>query len=83
VVPYQHRGLQRNLDLLLECTRKNAAGKDLGIDMAAIDGNAWADSVYEWVRRHASSKVIMVRGDSRDAAPRLSRVKGERNKKSR
>ncbi|MFZ3352255.1 MAG: terminase gpA endonuclease subunit [Xanthobacteraceae bacterium] len=73
---------QRNLDLVLQRTWKNAAGRQIGIDMTAIDGNAWTEDVWTFARRHPSSKLIMIRGRGDDAAPRLALVKRERNEKT-
>jgi phage terminase large subunit GpA-like protein len=73
---------QRNLDLVMKRSWKNVVGRELGIDLAAIDGNAWTEDVWGWARRHPSSKLIMVRGRGEDTAPRLARVKRERNEKS-
>ena len=73
---------QRNLDLLLAKQWRNIAGRLLGIDRAAIDGNAWTEDVWSFVRRHPASKVIMVRGRGEDSAPRLALVKRERNEKT-
>jgi phage terminase large subunit GpA-like protein len=73
---------QRNLDLLLARKWKNAFGHHVGIDLAAIDGNAWTEDVWSFARRHPSSKVIMIRGRGDDGAPRLALVKRERNQKT-
>jgi phage terminase large subunit GpA-like protein len=73
---------QRNLDLLLAKTWRNVAGRQLGIELAAIDGNAWTEDVWTFARRHPSSKLIMIRGRGDDSAPRLARVKKERNEKT-
>jgi len=73
---------QRNLDLLLAKRWKNVAGRQLEVDLTAIDGNAWTEDVWSFARRHPSSKLIMVRGRGDDAAPRLARVKRERNQKT-
>jgi phage terminase large subunit GpA-like protein len=73
---------RRNLDLVLARKWRNTAGQQLGIDLAAIDGNAWTEDVWSFARRHPSSKLIMVRGRGDDAAPRLARVKRERNEKT-
>ncbi len=51
------------------------AGGALGIDRAAIDGNAWTEDVWGWAKRHPRSKLIMVRGRGEDSAPRIARVK--------
>jgi phage terminase large subunit GpA-like protein len=70
---------QRNLDLLLSRSWRNHAGRDLTVDFAAIDGNAWTEDVWSFAQRHPSSKIIMVRGRGDDHAPRLALVKRERN----
>lgn len=67
------------LDALLKQTWKNAFGQRIGIDRAAIDGNAWTEDVWDWAKRHPKSKLIMVRGRHEDGAPRIARVKKERN----
>ncbi|TIX72125.1 MAG: terminase, partial [Mesorhizobium sp.] len=51
-----------------------------GIDLLAIDGNAWTEDVWGWAKRHLSSKVIMVRGVPSESAPLLARVKKERSR---
>lgn len=73
---------QERLDGLLQQTWLNVAGRKIGIDMAAIDGNAWTEDVWGWARRHPRSKLIMVRGRGEDSAPRLARVKRERNERT-
>jgi phage terminase large subunit GpA-like protein len=73
---------QRNLDLLMARKWRNIAGREIGPDMSAIDGNAWTEDVWSWARKHPSSKLIMVRGRGDDAAPRLARVKRERNERT-
>ena len=73
---------QRNLDLVLAKRWKNVAGREIGVDFAAIDGNAWVEDVWSFARRHPSNKLIMTRGRGDDAAPRLALVKLERNQKT-
>lgn len=70
------------LDALLSQTWLNEAGGRVGIDRAAIDGNAWTEDVWDWAKRHPRSRVIMVRGRGEDHAPRIARVKRERNDKT-
>lgn len=72
---------QKLSDLLLQ-TWPNAAGHRVGVDMAAIDGNAWTEDVWEWARRHPKHRLMMVRGGNNDHAPRLQRVKKERNERT-
>ncbi len=71
---------QSVLNGLLVQTYPNAYGRSLGIDLTAIDGNAWTEDVWEWAKRHPSSKVIMVRGVGSEAAPLLVAVKREVNR---
>jgi len=70
---------QRNLDLVLARKWKDSAGREFGVDFAAVDGNAFTEDVWGFARRHPSNKLIMVRGRGDDAAPRLALVKRERN----
>jgi phage terminase large subunit GpA-like protein len=63
-------------------TWPNAAGRRIGLDRAAIDGNAWTEDVWDWARRHPRTKLIMVRGRGEDHAPRIARVKKERNERT-
>ncbi len=67
------------LDALLVQTWPNEVGSRIGLDRAAIDGNAWTEDVWSWAKRHPRSKLIMVRGRGEDTAPRIARVKRERN----
>jgi phage terminase large subunit GpA-like protein len=71
------------LDGLLKQTFVNTYGRMVGIDLTAIDGNAWTEDVWEWAKRHPSSKVIMVRGMPSEAAPLLVRVKKETNRQGK
>lgn len=50
------------LDSLLKATWPNAAGRRLGIDRLAIDGNYDTPNVLAWARRHPLQRVMMVRG---------------------
>lgn len=73
---------QEKLDALLVQQWPNAFRRKIGIDNAAIDGNAWTEDVWAWAKRHPRSRLIMVRGRGEDTAPRLARVKRERNEKT-
>ena len=73
---------QERLDGLLKQEWPNAFGRRLGADMSAIDGNAWTEDVWGWAKRHPRSRLIMVRGRGEDSAPRLARVKRERNERT-
>ncbi len=70
------------LDTLLASRWKYESGNELGIDLLAIDGNAWTEDVWGWARRHPSSKVIMVRGVDGDDKPLIARVSRERHRKT-
>lgn len=71
---------RKRLDDLVAKHWRHAAGRMLNVDLAAIDGNAWTEDVWEWAKRHPSSKVIMLRGVGSESAPLLARVKKERTR---
>ncbi|MBX9875773.1 MAG: phage terminase large subunit family protein [Beijerinckiaceae bacterium] len=73
-------GCQKLLDGLLDQTWPNAAGNRIGLDLAAIDGNAYTEDVWSWAKRHPTSRVIMVRGVASESAPLIAQVKRERGK---
>lgn len=75
-------GCRQRLDELLKQDWPNAVGNRVPLDMAAIDGNAWTEDVWDWARRHPKHRLIMVRGRGEDHAPRLARVKRERNERT-
>jgi phage terminase large subunit GpA-like protein len=72
---------QRNLDLLLDRKWPNHRGRPMSISLAAIDANYSTDDVLAYERRYAPSKLIAVRGAIGDGAPRIARVRRERNEK--
>ncbi|WP_404862082.1 phage terminase large subunit family protein [Georhizobium sp. MAB10] len=63
------------LDQLLKRTWLDENGIARSVDLTAIDGNAYTEDVWQWVRRHPITQVVMVRGDNRDTAPMLSQVR--------
>lgn len=71
---------QAELDKLIAQKWTNESGRRIGIDLTAIDGNAWTEEVWDWVRRHPASKVIMVRGVGSEMAPLFARVKREKGR---
>lgn len=71
---------QERLDALLKQTFRNAHNRPIGFDLAAIDGNAYTEDVWGWVKKHPTSQVIMVRGVPSETAPLLASVKKERSK---
>lgn len=68
------------LDQLLKQQWPDAFGNHRGVDMLAIDGNAWTNDVFGWVRerRHSWMRVIIVRGAKSDQAPPLALTKTEK-----
>lgn len=71
---------QMGLDALLQQGFVNAYGRPIGIDVLAIDGNAWTEDVWGWAKKHPAHRVIMVRGVPSESAPLLVRVKKETNR---
>ncbi|WP_176086939.1 terminase gpA endonuclease subunit, partial [Martelella sp. HB161492] len=67
--------VMKALDQLIAKRWPDENGKPRSIDRVGIDGNAYTEDVWFWVRGHPRSKVIMVRGDNRDTAPLLSQVR--------
>jgi phage terminase large subunit GpA-like protein len=63
------------LDKLLERRFVDEAGHKRTVDRVAIDGNAYTDDVWAWVRKHPKSRVIMVRGGNTDAAPAIAQTR--------
>ena len=70
------------LDQLLASKWRHASGAEVGVDLLAIDGNAWTEDVWTWARRHPTSKVIMVRGLDGDDKPLIAKVKRERSRRT-
>jgi phage terminase large subunit GpA-like protein len=73
---------QDRLSALLDQTWLNASGQKIGVDLSAIDGNAWTEDVWDFAKKHPASKLIMVRGLGSDSAPLLARVRKERNQRT-
>jgi phage terminase large subunit GpA-like protein len=71
---------QDALQGLMLQTWPNGSGQRLAADGVAIDGNAWTEDVWTWVRRHPANRLMMVRGVPSESAPLLARVKKERSK---
>lgn len=71
------------LDALLLQTWRNSVGQNIGLEMTAIDGNAWTEDVWGWAKRVPVSRLIMIRGDRKDHGPLLARVARERNDKGK
>lgn len=73
---------RERLDALLQQRWFNSFGQQLGVDKAAIDGNAYTEEVWDWARRHPAGLLVMVRGSNTESAPLTQRVKKERNAKT-
>lgn len=73
-------GCRKGLNQLIDTGWRNSAGHDIKPDLVGIDGNAWTEDVWEWAKRHPTSKVIMLRGVGDERAPLIARVKRERNR---
>jgi len=71
---------RKRLDDLMRSTWPNEARRQLALDRAAIDGNAWTEDVWDWAKRWPASKLMMVRGANTDTAPRIQQVKKERGR---
>lgn len=76
------KGCQEKLNGLLAQSWPNAWGRKIRADLLGIDGNAWTEEVWSWVKGRPVSQVIMVRGANSELAPKLARVKKERNDKT-
>jgi phage terminase large subunit GpA-like protein len=66
------------LDKILLRTFPDAFGNVRGIDMLAIDGNAYTKDVFAWAKGYSWTRVIVVRGAKSDMAPPLALTKTER-----
>ena len=73
---------RKRLDDLVRQTWLNSCGHRLQADMIGIDGNAWTEDVWGWIKKHPASRVIMVRGAKSETAPMLERVRKETNPKT-
>lgn len=71
------------LDAILKRRWRNASGRDLPLDRLCIDGGAYTDDVWEWVRRHPRSRVTLVKGASSGTAPLYAPQKLERRRDGR
>jgi len=74
---------QEALDGLLKQTWENAYGRQVGVDLLGIDGNAWTEDVWGWAKKHPANRVIMLRGVGSETAPLLAKVKKERKRDGR
>lgn len=75
-------GTHAKIDDVLASSWRHESGRMQGVDLLAIDGNAWTEDVWTWAKRHPTSKVIMVRGVDGDDKPLIAKVKRERHRKT-
>jgi phage terminase large subunit GpA-like protein len=68
------------LDALMKRSWPDMFGNKREAALAAIDGNAWTNEVFDWVKRWPTNRVIMVRGVHPDTAPPLALVRKERGR---
>lgn len=66
------------LDKYLKRTWRDLHGNPRGIDLFAIDGNAFTKDVFAWARHKSWYDVIVVRGAKSELAPPLALTKTER-----
>ncbi|ODR98913.1 hypothetical protein AUC68_07000 [Methyloceanibacter methanicus] len=76
--PIWEQACRETLDKLLTETWRDAFGNRRGLDLLAIDGNAYTKDVFAWAKRHPWSRVIVTRGAKSDQAPPLVLTKTER-----
>ena len=65
----------------MDRTWPNYRGHPIGVKRTCIDGNFETDTVLEFCRKFSSSKIVAVRGNPGDAAPRIAKIKRERNER--
>ena len=68
----------KELDALLARKWRNVFGREIGLDMLAIDANYEKNDVHDWAKRHPESRVITVKGANQYTAPPLALVNEER-----
>lgn len=73
------KAIYPKLDQLLKNKWRNSAGQLIGIDRAAIDGNAWTEEVWDYSKRIPVSRLIMVRGSPSEMVPLIAKVKKQRS----
>lgn len=71
---------RKKLNNLLNRKWKNAYGREIGIDMLAIDANYSTQDVLDWAKKHPENRVIAVRGGKGEHLPPLTVVSYERKK---
>jgi len=75
------RDAQNQISELMERTWPNFRGHRMGVKRTCIDGNFETDTVLEFCRKFSASRIVAVRGNPGDAAPRIAKIKRERNER--
>ncbi|WP_081880476.1 phage terminase large subunit family protein [Paenirhodobacter enshiensis] len=80
VIPHHigDRECWAELDALLRDTWRTELGLRLPLDMMAIDCGTYTDDVWGFAKRHPWSRVIVVKGGSRQTGPVMEPMKFER-----
>lgn len=73
--------VRKQLDALIRRKWRNAFGREIGLDMTAIDANFETNEVKDWAKRHA--KVITVKGAKSYTAAPMVPIREERNNKGK
>lgn len=68
------------LNALLKQEWRTQLGLKVAIDVLAIDGGAYTDDVWSWVRPHPWARVIIVKGGSQENGPLMALQKFDRRK---
>jgi len=71
VIPHHisTKAAKDQLSALMQATWRNAHGNRIALDRVAIDGGAYRDDVWDWVKRFPKSRVVMTKGASTDTGP--------------
>ncbi len=70
--------VQKQLDGLLNRKWRNRFGRQIGLDMLAIDANFETNDVKTWAKKHPESRVITIKGAKEYTAPPMVPVQEER-----
>ncbi len=68
------------LDGLLKAQWRTERGLRIPLDMLAIDGGTYTESVWSWAKRHPWARVIIVKGSNSQTGPTMAPMKFERKK---
>lgn len=65
------------LNILLRRKWRNRYGREFIVDGLGIDGNTYTEDVFDFVTKHNTGRVIMLRGQGGDGTPLFKAVKQE------